>query len=44
MWIVAPLVCGLIFGAGLLISGMVQPTKVWAFWTSLVHGTRASQW
>ena len=31
MWIVAPLVCGLIFGAGLLISGMVQPTKVLGF-------------
>ena len=28
MWILAPLMCGLIFGAGLLISGMVQPTKV----------------
>ena len=27
MRIVAPLICGLIFGAGLLISGMVQPTK-----------------
>ena len=26
-----PLVCGLIFGAGLLISGMMQPTKVLAF-------------
>ena len=31
MWIIAPLVCGLIFGAGLLISGMVQPSKVLAF-------------
>ena len=31
MWIVAPLVCGLIFGTGLLISGMVQPTKVLGF-------------
>ena len=31
MGIVAPLVCGLIFGAGLLISGMVQPTKVLGF-------------
>ena len=31
MWIVAPLFCGLIFGAGLLISGMVQPTKVTGF-------------
>ena len=31
MWIVAPLFCGLIFGAGLLISGMVQPTKVLGF-------------
>ena len=31
MWIVAPLVCGLIFGAGLMISGMVQPTKVLGF-------------
>src|SRR6202795_3715255 len=31
MWIIALLVCGLIFGAGLLISGMVQPTKVLGF-------------
>jgi uncharacterized protein len=31
MRIVAPLICGLIFGAGLLISGMVQPTKVLGF-------------
>jgi uncharacterized protein len=31
MRIVAPLICGLIFGAGLLISGMVQPTKVLDF-------------
>lgn len=31
MRIVAPLICGLVFGAGLLISGMVQPTKVLDF-------------
>jgi uncharacterized membrane protein YedE/YeeE len=31
MRIVAPLICGLIFGAGLLISGMVRPTKVLDF-------------
>jgi len=31
MRIIAPLLCGLIFGAGLLISGMVQPAKVLAF-------------
>jgi uncharacterized protein len=31
MAILAPLFCGLIFGAGLLISGMVQPTKVLGF-------------
>ena len=31
MWIVAPLICGLIFGTGLLVSGMVQPTKVLGF-------------
>ncbi len=31
MWIIAPLVCGLIFGAGLFISGMMQPTKVLGF-------------
>jgi len=31
MRIVAPLLCGLIFGAGLLISGMLQPAKVLAF-------------
>jgi len=31
MRIVASLFCGLIFGAGLLISGMVQPAKVLGF-------------
>jgi uncharacterized membrane protein YedE/YeeE len=31
MWMIAPLACGLIFGTGLLISGMVQPTKVLGF-------------
>ena len=31
MWIIAPLFCGLVFGAGLLISGMVQPPKVLGF-------------
>ena len=31
MWIIPPLVCGLIFGAGLLISGMTQPTKILGF-------------
>ena len=31
MSIIAPLLCGLIFGTGLLISGMVQPTKVLGF-------------
>ena len=31
MWIAAPLLCGLMFGAGLLISGMVQPAKVLGF-------------
>jgi uncharacterized membrane protein YedE/YeeE len=31
MRFIAPLFCGLIFGAGLLMSGMVQPTKVLGF-------------
>lgn len=31
MIIIASLLCGLIFGAGLLISGMMQPAKVLAF-------------
>ena len=31
MLIIASLLCGLVFGAGLLISGMVQPAKVLAF-------------
>src|SRR3954451_3609046 len=31
MRFIASLVCGLIFGAGLLISGMVQPAKVLGF-------------
>src|SRR5664279_697483 len=31
MAILASLLCGLIFGAGLLVSGMVQPAKVLGF-------------
>ena len=31
MSMIASLLCGLVFGAGLLISGMVQPTKVLGF-------------
>jgi uncharacterized membrane protein YedE/YeeE len=31
MVMIAALLCGLVFGAGLLISGMVQPTKVLGF-------------
>jgi uncharacterized membrane protein YedE/YeeE len=31
MLMIASLLCGLIFGAGLLISGMVQPAKVLSF-------------
>jgi uncharacterized membrane protein YedE/YeeE len=31
MLVVAALICGLVFGWGLLISGMVQPAKVSAF-------------
>ena len=31
MVVIAALICGLIFGLGLLISGMVQPSKVLAF-------------
>ena len=31
MPMIASLLCGLVFGAGLLISGMVQPAKVLAF-------------
>ena len=31
MPIIASLLCGFVFGAGLLISGMVEPTKVLAF-------------
>jgi uncharacterized membrane protein YedE/YeeE len=31
MRMTASLLCGLVFGAGLLISGMVQPTKVLGF-------------
>jgi uncharacterized membrane protein YedE/YeeE len=29
--LIAPLLCGLIFGTGLLVSGMVQPAKVLGF-------------
>ncbi len=31
MQVIASLVCGLIFGIGLVISGMTQPTKVLGF-------------
>src|SRR5665647_3721395 len=31
MLMIASLLCGLVFGAGLLVSGMVQPAKVLAF-------------
>jgi uncharacterized protein len=31
MLVIAALICGFIFGLGLLISGMVQPTKVLGF-------------
>ena len=31
MLTIASLVCGFIFGLGLLVSGMVQPTKVLGF-------------
>ena len=31
MLVITALICGLIFGWGLLISGMVQPAKVLAF-------------
>jgi uncharacterized protein len=31
MLLIASLLCGLVFGAGLLISGMVQPSKVLGF-------------
>src|SRR6266498_1984777 len=31
MPMIASLLCGLIFGTGLLVSGMVQPTKVLGF-------------
>jgi len=38
--LLAPLFCGLIFGAGLLISGMVQPTRSLPSWIFSVRGTR----
>ena len=44
MWIIAPLLCGLIFGAGLLISGMVQPTKVLGFLDIFGAWIRALPW
>ena len=44
MWIIAPLVCGLIFGAGLFVSGMVQPTKVLAFLDIFGAWDQASPW
>ena len=48
MIIIAPLISGIIFGAGLAISGMLDPSKVagfWIFWClgsflSLCYGRR----
>jgi uncharacterized membrane protein YedE/YeeE len=42
MLILASLVCGFIFGLGLLISGMMQPSKVLAFLDIL--GIRTGAW
>jgi len=42
MHVVASLVCGFIFGLGLLISGMMQPSKVLAFLDIL--GIRTGTW
>ena len=42
MLVLASLVCGFIFGLGLLISGMMQPTKVLAFLDIL--GVRNGTW
>ena len=42
MLMIASLFCGLIFGAGLLISGMVQPTKVLGFLDISAPGIQAS--
>jgi uncharacterized membrane protein YedE/YeeE len=42
MLIVASLVCGFIFGLGLLISGMTQPSKVLGFLDIL--GARTGNW
>lgn len=42
MLILASLVCGFIFGLGLLISGMTQPTKVLGFLD--IFGIRTGAW
>jgi uncharacterized membrane protein YedE/YeeE len=42
MLIVSSLVCGFIFGLGLLISGMMQPSKVLAFLD--IFGARTGTW
>ena len=42
MLVVASLICGFIFGLGLLISGMMQPSKVLAFLDIL--GIRTGAW
>ena len=48
MLAIAALVCGFVFGCGLLISGMMQPAKVLAFLDIFGaadgRGTRASRW
>lgn len=42
MLVIASLVCGFIFGLGLLISGMIQPAKVLAFLD--IAGIRNGTW
>ncbi|HZO44612.1 MAG TPA: DUF6691 family protein [Xanthobacteraceae bacterium] len=42
MLVIASLVCGFIFGLGLLISGMMQPTKVLGFLD--IFGIRYGTW
>ena len=42
MLVLASLVCGFIFGLGLLISGMMQPTKVLGFLD--IFGARTGAW
>ena len=40
MKIASALLAGLLFGLGLIVSGMADPARCWVFWTWPVPGIR----